>query len=312
MMSNATTISSEPSSLSTAAARTLASTTKTAPQAQASSPRYLISILPWLAVDAGTYRLTRTTRRALARDGSDQPAVVTSAGHAGETVLPGMYVDYELPAREFTMSVAQTVLKIHTRVDELYNRPMNQFEQQLRLTTEALRERQEHELLNNQDFGLLRNAAPRHTIKTRSGPPTPADLDSLLAKQTRPRYLLAHPRAIAAFARQCNREGITAPSLHFDGQPVLSWRGVPMLPCDKVPISPQRTTTILVLRPGEDRQGVVGLCPAHLADQDEPGVSVEKLGTDTRGVTSHLVSIYYSVTMLVPNCVCALTDVELD
>jgi hypothetical protein len=36
---------------------------------------------------------------------------------------------------------------------------MNQTEQQLRLTIEALRERQEHELVNNRGFGLLQNAA---------------------------------------------------------------------------------------------------------------------------------------------------------
>ena len=53
--------------------------------------------------------------------------------------------------------MAQTVLRVHSRVADLYNEPMNQIEQQLKLTIQALRERQEHELVNNPDFGLLHN-----------------------------------------------------------------------------------------------------------------------------------------------------------
>jgi hypothetical protein len=153
---------------------------------------------------------------------------------------------------------------------------------------------------------------PRHSIRTRAGAPVPADLDDLVAKQTRPRYLLAHPRAIAAFSRQCNRAGIRPGTAEADGRPVLSWRGVPMLPCDKLPISRERETTILVLRPGEDRQGVVGLRPTALPDQVEPGVNVRRIGIDDQAVASYLVSAYYSVAMLLPNCVCALTGVSLD
>ena len=302
-----------PSTLGTQAARNLASTTKTPPQMQAVSPRWLLRILPWVEVSGGTYRLTRTTRRAIERRGSDQPAVVTSAGHVGEVTLPSMFVDYETPAREYPLSAAQTVLRVHTRVDELYNDPAvgGQYEQQLRLTVEALRERQEYELLNDPGFGLLHNTAPRHSIRTHSGPPTPADLDNLIAKQTRPRYLLAHPRAIAAFGRRCNLAGLRPGTALVEGARVLSWRGVPMLPCDKLPISPELETTILVLRPGEDRQGVIGLRPAELPDQLQPGISVRRLGIDELAVTSYLVSAYYSVVMPVPNCVCALTGVSL-
>ena len=299
-------------SLGTVAARNLATTTKTPPHAQAVTPRWLLRILPWIDVDGGAYRLTRTTRRALERHGSDQLGVVTTAGHAGEVRLPSMFVDYETPAREYELSVAQTVLRVHNRVDELYNDPMPQFDEQLRLTVDALRERQEHELLHNADFGLLRNVAPRHSIRARSGAPSPADLDNLVAKQTRPRYLLAHPHAIAAFSRQCNLSRVRPELTQMGGQRVLLWRGVPLLPCDKLPISPERKSTILVLRPGEDRQGVIGLRPTELPDQLEPGISVRKMGTDMQAVTSYLVSAYYAAAMLIPNCVCALTGVFVD
>ena len=62
--------------------------------------------------------------------------------------------------------MAQTVLRVHSRVAELFGEPMNQVQQQLRLTIEALRERQEHEMINNPEFGLLHNADYSQQIQT--------------------------------------------------------------------------------------------------------------------------------------------------
>ncbi len=46
-------------SLGTAAARQLATTTKTVPQMQEISSRWLLRILPWVQVSGGTYRVNR-------------------------------------------------------------------------------------------------------------------------------------------------------------------------------------------------------------------------------------------------------------
>lgn len=99
--------------------------------------------------------------------------------------------------------MAQTVLRVHTRVADLYNQPMNQTHQQLRLTVRELRERQEHELVNNPEFGLLHNADFDQRIQTHCGPPTPDDLDDLLSMRRGTQYLFAHPKAIAAFGEGC-------------------------------------------------------------------------------------------------------------
>ncbi|MDX3196072.1 cyclic nucleotide-binding domain-containing protein, partial [Streptomyces sp. MN03-5084-2B] len=96
--------------------------------------------------------------------------ITLASGHDGEPTLPTTFADYETHPREYELSVAQTVLRVHSRVADLYNQPMNQIEQQLRLTVEALRERQEHELINNPDFGLLHNADFAQRIPTRTGP----------------------------------------------------------------------------------------------------------------------------------------------
>jgi CRP-like cAMP-binding protein len=240
-----------------------------------------------------------------------EAAIDLAAGHQGEPVLPGTYVDYETTPREYELSVAQTILRLHTRVADLYNTPMNQFEQQLRLTIEALRERQEHELVNNREFGLLHNADLRQRIATRTGPPTPDDLDELLSRRRKSRLLLAHPKAIAAFGRQCNSRGLYAPTVTLEGRQVQSWRGVPLLPCDKIPISEQGTSSILVLRTGVDDQGVIGLRRTGIPDEVEPGLNVRFMGIDEHAVSAYLVSTYYSAAVLVPDALGILEHVEI-
>src|SRR6185437_2931014 len=121
------------------------------------------------------------------RDKNDQAAIRMSAGHEGEHPLSATFVDYETSPREYELSVAQTILRVHTRVVDLYNGPMSQLEEQLRLTVEALRETQEHEMINNPEFGLLANADPRSRIKSRGGPPTPDDLDDLICRRKKTR-----------------------------------------------------------------------------------------------------------------------------
>jgi len=203
------------------------------------------------------------------------------------------------------------VLRIHSRVADLYSNPMDQVEQQLRLTIEALRERQEHELVNSRDFGLLHNADLRQRISTRTGPPTPDDLDELLCRRRKSHFFLAHPGAIAAFGRECNRRGIYPPTVEVEGRRVHAWRGVPLLPCDKLPVSPSRTTAILVMRTGQEDQGVVGLHQTGIPDEYQPSLSVRFMGVDDQAVMSYLVSAYYAAAVLVPDALGILENVEL-
>jgi hypothetical protein len=251
------------------------------------------------------------TSASLAQNKHGEAAIDLASGHAGEQTLPGTFVDYDLAPREYELSVVQTVLRVHTRVADLYNQPMNQTEQQLRLTIEALRERQEHELINNPDFGLLHNADLSQRIHTRSGPPTPHDMDELVSRRRKTRYFLAHPRAIAAFGRECSRLRLYPPTIDVQGRQMSSWRGVPILPCDKIPITAANTTSILAMRTGEDDQGVVGLRQTGLPDEYEPGLSVRFKGIDAKGLLSYLVSTYHSAAVLVPNALGILEDVEL-
>ncbi|WP_405995194.1 family 2B encapsulin nanocompartment shell protein [Streptomyces sp. NBC_00986] len=240
-----------------------------------------------------------------------EAAIALSAGHVGEPDLPGTFVDYDLVPREYELSVAQTVLKVHSRVTDLYNQPMNQTQQQLRLTVEALRERQENELVNNRDFGLLHNADYDQRISTHSGPPTPDDLDELLSMRRDTRYLFAHPRAIAAFGRECNKRGVYFSGIDVGGHHLPAWRGVPLLPCGKIPVSESRTSSIIAMRTGEDDQGVIGLYQTGIPDELEPGLNVRFMGINEQAIISYLVSTYFSAAVLVPDAIGVLENVEV-
>ncbi|MFD8095688.1 family 2B encapsulin nanocompartment shell protein [Streptomyces malaysiensis] len=246
------------------------------------------------------------------RNEHGESAIALASGHSGEPVLPGTFAEYELAPREYELSVAQTVLRVHTRVADLYNEPMNQVEQQLRLTIEALRERQEHELINNPGIGLLHNADLSQRIHTRSGPPTPDDLDALLATVWKdPGLILAHPRAIAAIGREFNSRGISPQPAEVNGHAIPAWRGVPIFPCNKIPVTRSGVSSILVLRTGEENQGVIGLHRTGIPDEYQPSLSVRFMGISEQAIISYLVSAYYSAAVLVPDALGILENVEI-
>jgi hypothetical protein len=123
--------------------------------------------------------------------------------------------------------------------------------------------------------------------------------------------MLAHPRAIAAFGQECSKRGIYPQSIDINGHQVPSWRGVPVLPCNKIPVSKTRTTSIMLIRAGEANQGVIGLHQTGIPDEYQPGLSVRFMNINEKAVISYLVSAYYSAAVLVPDALGVLENVEL-
>ncbi|HEX4830977.1 MAG TPA: hypothetical protein VH478_07790, partial [Trebonia sp.] len=279
--------------------------TKTTPKAQAVTPRWLLRMLPWEEVSGGTYRVNRRL------DGeTGEIRIEIAAGHYGEPDLPGTFPDYGTDPREYPLSVAQTVLRVHTRVSDLYSQPMNQEEQQVRLTVEALREQQERDLISNPDFGLLANVAPRQRLTPAAGAPGPDDLDRLLSRRRKTRFFLAHPRAIAAFGRECTNRGVYPSITEVEGWRVMGWRGVPILPCSSIPVDSGGGSSILAMRTGLKDAGVVGLRQTGLDDEREPGLTVRRSGISEKGIASYLITASYSVAILVPDALGVLADVQ--
>jgi hypothetical protein len=291
-------------SLREEAAFQLANVTKTAPQFGAITPRWLVRFLDWKPLEAGTFRVNKV----------DESKVIESlCAHEDESPLPTTFADYQDTPREYRLSSINAVLNVHTRVSDLLSNPYDQVREQLRILIESVKEKQESELLNNADYGLLNNVADSQKIKTRKGAPTPDDLDELLVKVWKePSLFLAHPRAIAAFGRECTRRGVPPPTVTLFGTPFLTWRGVPLIPSDKIAVrSKDQKSKILLVRVGEKKQGVVGLFQPGLPGEQSPGLSVRFMGIDQRSLASYLVSLYCSAAVLTDDAIALLEDVDV-
>ncbi|HCU84557.1 MULTISPECIES: family 2A encapsulin nanocompartment shell protein [unclassified Methylophilus] len=291
------------SALGDVAARTLANATKSVPMLSTISPRWLVHLLNWVPVEAGIYRVNKA---------KDPNAITVDCSNKDEKELPATFVDYEEWGREYVLNAVNTVVDVHTRVSDLYSSPHNQIKEQLRLTIEVVKERQESELINNKEYGLLNNVAKSQTVKTRNGFPTPDDLDELLTKVWKePAFFLAHPKAIAAFGRECTRRGVPPPTVSLFGSQFLTWRGVPLIPSDKLPIANGKSK-ILLLRVGESKQGVIGLYQPNLPGQQTMGLSVRFMGINHKAIASYLVSLYCSLAVLTEDAIAVLEDVGVD
>jgi Phage capsid-like protein len=283
------------------AARQLANATKTVPQMGSITPRWLTKLLHWVPVEAGIYRLNRV------KEGT---SIDVDCSARDERVLPQTFVDYEASPREYMLSAVNTVLDVHTRVSDLYSSPYSQTGEQLRLIIESVKERQESELINNKEYGLLHSATPDQHINTRTGAPTPDDLDALLTKVWKePGFILTHPAGIAAFGRECTRRGVPPPTVSLFGSQFITWRGVPLIPSNKVPHENGKTKFIL-LRTGEVRQGVVGLYQPNLPGEQTPGLSVRFMGINHKAIASYLVSLYCSLAVLTDDAIAVLDNAE--
>ncbi len=286
------------------AARQLANATKTRAQWSGITPRWLVSFLPWTPVEAGIYRLNRVI------DPQGEARAEVECSPRNDADLPETFVPYDEAPREYSLNAVTTVLDVQTRVSDLYSHPIDQIQEQLRLLIEKVKERQENELINNAEYGLLTNAAPSQRIKTRKGPPTPDDLDELIAKVWKePAFFLAHPRAIAAFGRECPRRGVPPPTATLHGSPFLTWRGIPLIPSDKLAISAEGRSNILLLRTGEAKQGVVGLFQPGVPGEVAPSLSVRFMGINRKAIASYLISLYCSAAILTEDALGVLEDV---
>jgi hypothetical protein len=290
------------SALGDVAARTLSNATKTVPMLSTITPRWLVHLMQWVPVEAGIYRVNKA---------KDPSAIEVDCSNKDERELPATFVDYEEWGREYVLNAVNTVVDVHTRVSDLYSSPHNQIREQLRLTIETVKERQESELINNKEYGLLHNVAASQKVKSRTGAPTPDDMDELLTKVWKePAFFLAHPQAIAAFGRECTRRGVPPPTVSLFGSQFITWRGVPIIPCDKLKVTAGKTN-ILLLRTGESRQGVVGLYQPNLPGQQTMGLSVRFMGINHKAIASYLVSLYCSLAVLTDDAIAVLENVDV-
>jgi hypothetical protein len=283
-------------------ARQLSNTTKTPPQWVGASPRWLTQMLPWVPTEAGVYRVNQDVGEKFELVCTPEP----------DEDLPRGTSHYNQQPREYVLSSISSTVEVPTRISDLFRSPMDQVKEQLTLAVEKLKEEQEDQLVNNASYGLLHNADPDMRLKTRKGPPTPDDLDELIALVWKePAFFLAHPRAIAAFGRECTRRGVPPATVNLFGAQFLTWRGLPIISSNKLRVTNNKTD-ILLLRTGERKRGVVGLFQPGLPGEVSPSLTVRLMGINQRGGASYLLSLYCSAAVLVHDALGVLEQVTVD
>ena len=294
------------------AAYHLADINKTAPQYGSVTPKWLTKFLDFKGLDSGVYRVNRVV------EGDTLLDALCSQDPARKTIPQG-YMEYQTNPREYRLSSISTILNVDTAVDDVYGSPYDQTDEQIKLAAESLRERQESQIINNDDYGLLKNAADSQRIRPIAEAPTPDDLDELISKVWKtPSFFLAHPRAIAAFERECTRRGVPPVTASLHGGVFITWRGIPIVPTDKLFVDGLKTpkaktgkTNILLVRTGEENRGVVGLYQNNVPGGQPRGLAVRFRGIDDGGVASYLLSLYCSAAILADDAIAVLEDVEV-
>lgn len=302
----------ENKALSARCAYQLADVEKTAPQFTSITPRWLSKFLEWKQLETGIFRLNK-----VAKDGEASLEVLCSQVNSDD--IPEGFIDYEPEPREYVLTSVSSIVKIGTRVSDIYSKPYDQIKEQLRLGMESIKEKQESLIINSEDYGLLKNIDQSQRIQSRTGYPTPDDLDELIVKVWKePSFFLAHPAAIAAFGRECTRRGVPPVVVNLYGSPFITWRGIPLIPTDKLlvdgmkkPKEQKGKTNILLIRSGEKKQGVIGLYQAGLPGEQSMGLSVRFMGINNQGIGYYLLSIYCSAAILTEDAIAVLENVDI-
>lgn len=297
--------------LSAHCAYQLSDVEKTAPQFLPITPRWLSRFLEWKPLESGIFRLNKV------RDGEKQLDALCA--QTNQLEIPEGFIEYEPHPREYVLSAISSIIKIETRVSDIYSKPYDQIKEQLRLGMESIKEKQETLIVNSEDYGLLHNIDDAQRVQSRTGSPTPDDMDELIARVWKePSFFLAHPMAIAAFGRECTRRGVPPATVNLHGATFLTWRGIPIVPCDKLLVDGKKKpqggsgkSNILLIRTGEKKQGVIGLYQAGLPGEQSKGLSVRFMGIDNLGIGRYLLSIYCSVAILAEDAIAILENIEV-
>ena len=218
------------------AAYNLADVNKTKPQYGAITPKWLTKLLEFKGLPTGIYRVNKVVE-------GDTPLDVLCSQTKKSDIIPDGYIKYEEEPREYRLNSISTIINVNTAIEDVYSAPYDQVKEQLALGIESLRERQESQLINNDDYGLLKNVADSQRIQPvqSNGAPTPDDLDELITKVWKePSFFLAHPRAIAAFERECTKRGVPPVTTNIAGGTFVVWRGITFFCC-----APERLSAAL-------------------------------------------------------------------
>ena len=91
----------------------------------------------------------------------------------------------------------------------------------------------------------------------------------------------------------------------------MTWRGIPLVPTDKLGIDGNGRTKHSLIAHGEKKRGVVGLFQPGIPGEVSPSLSVRLMGINQRGAAAYLLSLYCSAAVLTDDAIGVLENVTL-
>lgn len=251
----------------------------------------LISGSPALHAHVERYK---EMRRA-PQDKAGQAAIKLSAATPARSRYPGPTPMTGTPLpREYELSLAQTILHVHSRVGDLFNDPWTSSRSSCAYGPRPARDAGARELINNRDFGLLHAAEYKQRINTRTGPPTPDDMDEILLCRRRDNtkcFWLTRGGDSAAFRQECTKWRIDPEIVEFEGSRVAAWRGTPSSRSTRSRSprgAPPRSWRCALV----SRSRASSACSATSSPTSVSRLSVRKMGINDKAIGSYLVSTY--------------------
>jgi len=117
-----------------------------------------------------------------------------------------------------------------------------------------------------------------------------------------PAFFLAHPRAIAAFGRECTRRGVPPPTVNIFGSPFLTWAR-PLDCADRQVGDQRRQNKYPAATPPGKRNKAWSACSSReFPEKLCPAFLFVSWAFNHRAVASYLISLYCSLAILNRGC----------
>lgn len=298
--------------------RVLSSSTKSAPIWSPRTPRWILECLRTRAivpVEGGVFQLNRVLNDGLG----------ASYSHADGTPVETSVGLYNTAPRVIQLDTIQSTVRVSSRVPALFSDQHDQLQSQLNAASEFIYETMENLIFNHSDYGLLNNVEPHMRFQV-AGPPTPDVLDDLLALGWRaPDCFVMHAEALAEFRKRANAQSISLEEVELFGTSFTTWRGLPICPTNKLYLTSgdaqglaqdpkgflktanrrtsgqmgQANSSVLLLRFGQAKQGVVCLCAKGMEGSPRlPHINIDFMGLSDNAESRYLLTAYAAMAVL--------------
>ena len=272
---------------------------KTKPFWEKTTPRWIDKFVDTIGIENGIYQINKVS------DDSNQ--VKFDISEYGQ--IPESNVSFDPKPERIELVSIETLIKVPAKINDIYNIPHNQTDIQVSLTLEKIFEKKEQLLFyfgmtediydeGQTKYGLYNYCKTKNKCMTYKGSSFNLNiLDEMLSNVwIKPTMFILHPELLKLVLSACTTAGIYPGYVEMFGATFSTWRGIPLVPCDK--LFRKNTYDIFLIRTGERDNGVVQLYNNNISANGVPSLVVKENSTDDYGLISYRVSYYFNIAVL--------------